>query len=117
MEPHCHSMQLSTYPTMSAQGGPTDWTNHLLILSNRMDKRRKIGVIFFFWWQIWKERIEKILMANNNPRFKFSVTCRSFSFLYKALDINHTNSRHSFCRLDSFAWRLLMLGLGLDCLD
>jgi hypothetical protein len=84
---------LPTYLTMSAQGGPTDWINHLLISGNRMDKRRKIGLLFSFWWQIWKERNRRIFDGKQQSTLQvFSHLQEQFSFLYKALDINHTNS-------------------------
>jgi hypothetical protein len=74
MEPHCYSIQPADLSHHECTRGPTDWTNHLLISGNVMDKRRKIRVLFC---RFGRKEIEELFMANNNPRFKFSVTCRS----------------------------------------
>jgi hypothetical protein len=59
MEPHCHLLQpLPTYSIMSAQGGLIDWTNHLLISGNRIDKRGKMESYFHFGGRFERKGIE-----------------------------------------------------------
>jgi hypothetical protein len=45
---------------MVVQGGPKQWFNFVLRSGNKKGKQRKSGVLFTFWWLIWKERNKRI---------------------------------------------------------
>jgi hypothetical protein len=51
---------LPTYDTLMAAGGPVDWVRSLLISGTAKEKRKRLGVLFSFWWQVWKESNRRI---------------------------------------------------------
>jgi hypothetical protein len=38
------------------QGGPMEWIKNLQQAGYTTDKRKKLGILFTFWWFIWRER-------------------------------------------------------------
>jgi hypothetical protein len=36
--------------------GPAIWAETLNSTGTKRDKRRKLGILYDFWWAIWKER-------------------------------------------------------------
>jgi hypothetical protein len=51
---------LPGFSVMVVQGGPKQWFNFVLRSGNKKGKQRKSGVLFTFWWLIWKERNKRI---------------------------------------------------------
>jgi hypothetical protein len=51
---------LPHYGIMGALGGPLEWMNFLLKSGSKKEKRKKVGILFTFWWLIWKERNRRI---------------------------------------------------------
>jgi hypothetical protein len=45
---------------MSAVGGPIQWVKQLFFGGTKKEKKRKLGILFTFWWMIWKERNSRI---------------------------------------------------------
>jgi hypothetical protein len=46
---------------MMMQGGePVTWVWRLCEVDSTKDKRKKLGTLFTFWWQVWKERNRRI---------------------------------------------------------
>lgn len=45
---------------MAAVGGPIHWVQQLRKIGNKDIKRQNLGVLFAFWWQIWKEMNRRI---------------------------------------------------------
>lgn len=43
-----------------AQRTPTEAVNYLLASGSQAHKRRKIGILFSFWWEMWKERNRRV---------------------------------------------------------
>jgi hypothetical protein len=46
---------LPSYAEMPPEGGPVEWVKSMLKSGTKREKRRKFGIVFNFWWQIWKE--------------------------------------------------------------
>jgi hypothetical protein len=51
---------LPSYQQMPMQGGPSQWVRYLLSVGPIKERRKKLGFLFTFWWQIWKERNNRI---------------------------------------------------------
>jgi hypothetical protein len=51
-----HRFNLPAYNMMAAEGGPTQWYSMQLRSGSRKEKQRRMGVLFTFWWWVWKER-------------------------------------------------------------
>jgi hypothetical protein len=51
---------LPSYDVIVVEGGPIAWVRCLLKYGSRKEKRKKIGMLFTFWWFIWKARNNKI---------------------------------------------------------
>jgi hypothetical protein len=47
---------LPLYQVMMQQGGLIDWVLHLSSPWDANTKRNNLGLLFFFWWSLWKER-------------------------------------------------------------
>jgi hypothetical protein len=41
---------------MSQQGGARQWVNVLLKTGTSGNKKDSLGILFMFWWNLWKER-------------------------------------------------------------
>jgi hypothetical protein len=60
---------LPNYDTLVSLGGPVDWVLFFVGSSNVSDRRKKLGVLFFFWWYVWKEINNRIFNnAESVPR-------------------------------------------------
>jgi hypothetical protein len=47
---------LPNFDMLGATGGPLHWVQVILNTSSRKEKREKLGILFTFWWPLWKER-------------------------------------------------------------
>lgn len=48
---------LPTYNDLSWITNPSDWIRELRKKGNsKVEKLRNVGILLYFWWQIWKER-------------------------------------------------------------
>jgi hypothetical protein len=56
---------LPAYAVMSSKVGPLVWVNFLLAQGSITGKRMKLGILFAFWWQPWKERNRRIFYDNH----------------------------------------------------
>jgi hypothetical protein len=45
---------------MSAAGGTKQWISHLLRVGSKLEKKRNLGTLITFWWNIWKKRRESL---------------------------------------------------------
>jgi hypothetical protein len=45
---------------MSASGSYLEWVRILLATGSKKEKKIKLGILFMFWWQIWKERNNRV---------------------------------------------------------
>jgi hypothetical protein len=48
------------YNFMVAKGKPVNWMKSFLRTGSKNEKRKKVGILFTYWWNIWKERNNKI---------------------------------------------------------
>jgi hypothetical protein len=51
---------LPNFNILSTRGGPLEWARYLLLTGNKKERKNKLGILFFFWWQVWKERNRRI---------------------------------------------------------
>jgi hypothetical protein len=51
---------LPQYSIMLTEGGLMNWMEYLSGTGNKRHPRMRIGMLFTFWWNIWKERNNKI---------------------------------------------------------
>jgi hypothetical protein len=73
---------------MSSQGGPLEWVNFLLFTGSKKMKRMKIGILFNFWWQLWKERNRCIFEdKHQSPLQVLSLLKDQISCLFMAPDV------------------------------
>jgi hypothetical protein len=42
------------------EGGPVGWVSLLSSIGNKTQKRANLGLLFTFWWNVWKERNRRI---------------------------------------------------------
>lgn len=52
--------QMPNYNELMAHQTPVEGVNDLLASGSDVDKRRKVGILFSFWWEIWKERNRRV---------------------------------------------------------
>jgi hypothetical protein len=64
MSKHCGELLLIIviypYEIMSQLGGPVDWVIMLSASGNKVIRRKRLGNLLFFWWQVWKEKPENL---------------------------------------------------------
>jgi hypothetical protein len=48
-------LNLPQYNMLNSLGGPLEWVCHLAIGSSS-SRRKMLGLVFFIWWNLWKER-------------------------------------------------------------
>jgi hypothetical protein len=51
----CQKYELPPYPAMAMQGGPECWMEFLWRSAPVRTRRNKLGILFIFWWHVWKE--------------------------------------------------------------
>jgi hypothetical protein len=51
---------------MISNGGPIEWVRYLNKIGTKEEKKQRLGILFSFWWRIWKERTKGFLRALNN---------------------------------------------------
>jgi hypothetical protein len=51
---------LPDYITMSNHQDPVQWVCFLLRSGDKRTERNRLGILFCFWWQLWKERNRRI---------------------------------------------------------
>jgi hypothetical protein len=47
---------LPTFQTLHASGGPLQWIILLRSIGSKNEKKKKLSILFSFWWRICKER-------------------------------------------------------------
>jgi hypothetical protein len=52
-------LNLPQYNLLNSLGGPLEWVYHLATGSSS-SRRKRLGLIFFIWWNLWKERNRRI---------------------------------------------------------
>jgi hypothetical protein len=45
---------------MNRNGGPKSWMSKMLKARSKQEKNSNFGMLFTFWWMIWKERNRRI---------------------------------------------------------
>jgi hypothetical protein len=61
---------------MAVSGEPTDWIRMILTSGSRKEKRVNLGLLFSFWWQIWKERNRRVFVAKELSAPSFAALFR-----------------------------------------
>jgi hypothetical protein len=51
---------LPRFTIMAQQGEPQGWVGFLSASGSRKDRRENVGLLFTFWWAIWKVRNDAI---------------------------------------------------------
>jgi hypothetical protein len=51
---------LPGYNVMISNGGPIEWVRYLNKIGTKEEKKQRLGILFSFWWRIWKERNKRI---------------------------------------------------------
>jgi hypothetical protein len=54
--------QLRAYSVMGHLEGPLEWVRELLRVGSKSLKRTNLGILFTFWWLIWKERSRRVFL-------------------------------------------------------
>jgi hypothetical protein len=68
--------------------GPIDWTIFLLASGNKKERSRKLGILFAFWWQGWKERNCRIFEDKHQSPLQVPALLQDhLSCLYLARDV------------------------------
>jgi hypothetical protein len=58
---------------MNAEGGPLGWVNTLITEGERESRRKRLGLLFSFWWHIWKERNRRIFKGCDQSTLQVSL--------------------------------------------
>jgi hypothetical protein len=58
---------------MNAEGGPLGWVNTLIAEGERESRRKRLGLLFSFWWHIWKERNRRIFKGCDQSTLQVSL--------------------------------------------
>jgi hypothetical protein len=59
--------QLPNFDTMKTPDNYSDCFTLLISSGSKKEKRAKLGILFTFWWQIWKERNGRIFQGEEHP--------------------------------------------------
>jgi hypothetical protein len=51
---------LPSFSDLLPEGGPSDWMRVMSNSGSKKEKLCKVGILFTFWWMIWKERNRRI---------------------------------------------------------
>jgi hypothetical protein len=51
---------LPDYTLMTSRGNPVEWVRFLSSQGDKQHKRKQLGILSTFWWNIWKERNRRI---------------------------------------------------------
>lgn len=78
---------LPSYGTMPQSREPVEWVTHILQSGSKKEKREKLGILFAFWWNVWKEPNRRIF---NNYEHWINHVARNINedlaLLYLAMD-------------------------------
>jgi hypothetical protein len=56
----------------SSSDGPVGWVSFLTSSGSTKQKRRKLGILFTFWWRIWKERNRRVFEQLETSTFQLA---------------------------------------------
>jgi hypothetical protein len=51
---------LPGFDLLNQWGRPVDWVHHLVQNNSKKDRRKALGILFTFWWQLWKEKNRRV---------------------------------------------------------
>jgi 6-phosphogluconolactonase (cycloisomerase 2 family) len=51
---------LPTFVSMSPNRDHVHCVNYMTQTTSRSERRKKLGILFYFWWQVWKERNKRV---------------------------------------------------------
>jgi hypothetical protein len=63
-----HKFNPPGYDLLRNEGGPLQWVQYLLWSGTTEQKKQKLGILFTFWWQVWKERNKWIFLIKKSPQ-------------------------------------------------
>jgi hypothetical protein len=58
---------------MVASRDHMDWVRLLIAFGSKKEKKPKLGILFMFWWQIWKERNNGVFQEEGHPAIRVAV--------------------------------------------
>jgi hypothetical protein len=65
---------LPHFNVMSLRGDLASWMEYLLRTGSKKEQRKMVGILFIFWWNIWKERNNQIFRnASRSPTMLFNI--------------------------------------------
>jgi hypothetical protein len=51
---------LPAYQNLASVDGPAGWVIHFTSAFSPKERKKKLGLLFMFWWNVWKERNRRI---------------------------------------------------------
>jgi hypothetical protein len=67
-----HHHSLPAYGALCLFQEPGQWITHLIEHNARAEKHKRLGILFFVWWHLWKER-SRCFRGNNVPTFRWPI--------------------------------------------
>lgn len=88
-------MQMPNFMHMGAATGPNAWVTKLAKTGSKHERNMKLGVLFYFWWNIWKERNRRTFEGQER-----SVPCLATQILddikqYHTASLHHPQDEHN----------------------
>lgn len=84
------------YSEMAVSKNPADWVRIAISVGNKKEKKRRLGILFSFWWHIWKERNRRIFNNDQQPCGRIvEIIQEELAMLYLALDFNCSPDENS----------------------
>jgi hypothetical protein len=92
-----NKFRLPSFIVLSGAGGPKQWVRSLLAAGPKKEKKRKLGVLFTFWWLIWKERNSRIFEDKERSLVSLSQLIQEEITLHNSV-FNHPQDHADFSR-------------------
>jgi hypothetical protein len=80
---------LPNFNSMSTNVSTTSWVHFLTAPGSLSDKKRKLGFLFTFWCQVWKERNRRIFQDKEASIPQVASLLKEQLFLYNTVHQNH----------------------------
>jgi hypothetical protein len=59
---------LPAYQNFASEADPIGWVNYFASTFSSKERKKKLGLLFLFWWSVWKERNRRFFSESRDVR-------------------------------------------------
>jgi hypothetical protein len=103
---------LPAYGALRLFQEPVQWITHLIKHSAWAEKRKRLGILFFVWWHLWKEWNRRVFQGKECSFIQVANLIRDDVGLFMSL--SNDGAPWPQVKLDLCLWVQVIMRLGCD---